>query len=188
MMRLVAPLRSFLPMVGSISPCLPAAPIPMRNVMSLLGGLAIAIAMASPAAADWVNLDYPKNHTYLATVASEDGRGTIQIFCKSQYLDAFEVHIFTGERYDPGTSYPDEVQITVTTAGRQLPVVYGSFKNLNGKLVVHSDINIEPAWYRVVDGMAASKSTINIQFDQREYRFSSKGLTAARRHQIELCS
>jgi hypothetical protein len=138
--------------------------------------------MASTAAAEWTTKDYPEDGTYSASSASEGGRAKFVISCNVDYPES--VQISAGERYDPGASYPDKVPISVMTDGRQQPVFDGSFKNVGGNLVL---ISGSATLATILDAIAASKSTIDVQFAQREYRFSAKGSTAAVRHMQEKC-
>jgi hypothetical protein len=97
------------------------------------------------------------------------------------------VTLWTGESYDPKRSYPDKVPVSITTDGRQQPVVHGSFKNFNEYLAVRSETSFDGPLARILDAMAASESTIKIQVDQQEYRFSPEGLTAAMRFLKKNC-
>jgi hypothetical protein len=160
----------------------------MRNVVRLLGGLAVAIAMASPAAADWKTEDYPGMGSQAVAAAEGDGRAQFQIACSADAPGLVVVTIFFGERYDRGANYSNKVPISVTTDDRKQPTVYGSFENYGGVLVVVSDTRVSNTLAQVFGPMRASKSTIKVQFDQREYRFSPKGLTAAMRHLYEECN
>jgi hypothetical protein len=157
--------------------------------MSPLIGLAVAIAVASPAAADWATRE--RYGEYQAGKAAEGGAGNIVISCYPAYHDRRFVAVYTGERYDPESSYAPEVPISVITDGRQQPIVNGSFDKKSGldgeKLIVKSDTSISGTLARVLDAMSASKSTIDVQFYQREYRFSPKGLAAGLRFLNEKC-
>jgi hypothetical protein len=211
MMRLAASLGSFLLMVGSTSPPARAdherpprrsgdqtrRPVlrkyhPMRNVMSPLIGFAIAIAVVSPAAADWQLQDHAIY--FLLVGVAENGVSRLELNCNFQAPHLRGVIIRTGESYDPESSYAPDVPISVTTDGRKQPVINGSFHSAVGdfddddlELVVRSDTDIDAAWYKILDAMAASKSTIDVRFYQREYRFSPKGLAAGLRFLKEKC-
>lgn len=160
----------------------------MRNIRSAVLGLTVAMAMVSPAAAAWKTEDYPGMGSQAVSAAEEDGRVAFTIACYAYSPGLAVVTIFTGERYDPESSYSDKVPISVTTDGRQQPIVYGSFENYDGDLVVTTDTRISSTLAQVFGPMAASTSTIDVQFYQREYRFSPDGLTAALRHLYEKCS
>jgi hypothetical protein len=91
--------------------------------------------------------------------------------------------IFTGERYDPGTSDPAEVNIDVAVDGHSIFFTLGSFeKDPSGQLAVLFD-----GYNRIFDDLAASKSTIKVQVGQQGYGFSAKGSTAAMCHLHEKC-
>jgi hypothetical protein len=155
----------------------------MRNLMSLLGGLAAAMTVASPAAAEsWTTKDDAGVDYYSAGVQSEDGRKLLVVSCESG-KSGLPVMIFTGERYDPGTSDPAEVNIGVAVDGHSIFFTLGSFeKDPSGQLAVLFD-----GYNRLFDDLAASKSTIKVQVGQQEYGFSAKGSTVAMRHLHEKC-
>ena len=163
----------------------------MRPAAPLVG-LAVAIGMVSPAAADWSTRDLSLLGSYQAIGVTEDERAKFMIECYIGYHDVFDVMIFTGERYDPESSYAPDVSISVMTDGRQQPTVSGVFGANLGELTVQhiaSDTatDTDKTWLQVIGAMAASTSTIDVRFYQREYRFSSEGLAPAMRYLDEKC-
>jgi hypothetical protein len=156
--------------------------------MKFLVGIAAAVTCASPAAAAWITKDYDEFGEYLAAAGANEGQVEFQIVCSIDYYDNLAITLFTGEPYDPGTSYSDEVPLSVMTDGRQQPVAYGSFEDYDGELVVVSDTTRDETLAHVLGAMATSKSTINVQFYQREYRFSPEGLATALLYLSEKCT
>lgn len=161
----------------------------MRKFMSFLGGLVVAIGLVSPAAADWTTNDYfVEDKLYMATDMDEDGNRKFEVACNAG-AGVIEVTLYTGEAYDPKTSNPDKVPISITTDSRTQPIVAaGYFQDFHGDLIVHSDSGVDPAWYRILDPVAVSEAAIKVEVDHREYRLSTKGFSAAMDHLREKCS
>jgi hypothetical protein len=143
--------------------------------------------MVSPAAADWVTTSDDGIGTYATAALAEDGRAQFEIACEAGYHDILVVTIFTGEAYDPESSYSDEVPISVITDGGQQPVFYGAFEGYDGELVVTAYTSFDGPPGQFLGAMAASTSTIDVQFYQREYRFSPEGFAPALRYLDETC-
>jgi len=161
----------------------------MMRPVALLGplaGLAVAIAMVNPAAAAWKTEDNSVVDEYLTTGMAEDGRAKFVIVCYAN-APVLDMTILTGEPYGSHTTYPNGLPISVTTDGRQQPVIRGVFHNYGGELVAVSNLSIDRTLLRLFHAMAASISTVDVQFDQRKYRFSSEGLGPALRHLYDKC-
>lgn len=144
--------------------------------------------MPSPAHAAWFIEDYPEFGEYSAVTADEQGKVEMHISCSLDYPEDVGITIFTGERYDPETSYSDEVPVGVTASGIQQPVAYGSFQELEGELVIVSDTSRDEALALVIGAMAKSSSAIVVQFYTREYRFSPEALDISLAQLFENCT
>jgi len=150
----------------------------MRNLMSPLIGLAVAIAMASPAAADWT-IDNGGSDSYQTTGVTEDGRVTIMIGCSGGGRISMQLN--TDIPYINDNAYT--VPISVTIDGRLQPIFNGDLMP-DRELVLVSGSGTLPT---IVSAIASSKSTIDVQFDKWKYRFSAKGSTAAMHYLQEKC-
>ena len=160
----------------------------MRNIMSPLIGLAVAIGLVSPAAADWVITNGASDGVIVARGAYEDGHKKFEVTCNTKRQNLFfGMGIHTGEPYNPQSVYPDNVPISVKVDGQQQPIVNGSFRNVDGQLVAFATVSTGRPLAQILGAMAASEYTIDVQFAQRLYRFSPKGVTAAMRHLQEKC-
>lgn len=144
--------------------------------------------MPSPAHAAWFIEDYSEFGEYSAVTADEQGKVEMHISCSLDYPEDVGITIFTGERYDPETSYSDEVPIGVIASGVQQPVAYGSFQEMEGELVVVSDTSRDEALALVIGAMAQSSSSIVVQFYTREYRFSPEALDISLARLFENCT
>lgn len=154
----------------------------------VLLGVTMMAALAHPAHAAWVTVDYPEFGEYSAVVGAEQGGIELQISCSVDYPDDVGITIFTDEIYDPETSYSDEVPISVIAGGVQQPVAYGSFENFDDVLVVVSDTSRDETLAQVIGAMARSTSLIGIQFYGRDYQFSPDELDTALVYLFEHCT
>jgi hypothetical protein len=121
-----------------------------------------------------------------AGAAAEDSLVSLEISCVVKY-PGLQVTIFTDEPFDPGPTYSLEVPISVMTDGRQQPGIYGSSADRDGELVVMSDTQTSNTLASVLGAMAASRSTIKVQFKNREYHFSPAGLADGMRYLKKNC-
>lgn len=144
--------------------------------------------LVHPVQAAWFTEDYPEVGEFSAVTDDEQGKVEMHISCSLDYPEDVGITIFTGETYDPGTSYSNEVPISVTAGGVQQPVAYGSFQELNGELVVVSDTSRDETLAVVIGAMATSTSTITVQFYTRDYRFSPDELDTALAYLFENCT
>lgn len=154
----------------------------------ILLGVMMMAALAQPAHAAWVVLDYPEFGEYTAAVGSEQGRAEMEISCSVDYPDDVRITIFTEETYDPETSYSDEVPVSVIAGGVQQPIAYGSFENVDDMLVVVSDTSRDETLAQVIGAMAKSTSLIGIQFYGRDLKFPPDELDTALAYLFEHCT
>jgi len=155
--------------------------------LAVAGVVAGAAAIAGPAHAAWLTENYPEFGEYSAVTDDEQGKVEMHISCSLDYPDDVGLTIFTGETYDPETSYSDEVPLSVTAGGVQQPVAYGAFQERDGELVVVSDTSRDETLALVIGAMAKSTSTITVQFYTRDYRFSPVELDTALAYLFENC-
>lgn len=150
-----------------------------KKLGNALLGVEMMSVLVSPAHAAWFTEDYPEFGEYSAVTDDEQGKVEMHISCSLDYPEDVGVTIFTGETYDPETSYSDEVPISVIADGVQQPVAYGSFQELDGELVVVSDSSRDETLALVIGAMAKSSTTIAVQFYTRDYRFAPDDLDTA---------
>lgn len=153
----------------------------------VLLGVTMTVALAHPAHAAWFTEDYPEFGEYSAVTDDEQGKVEMHISCSLDYPDDVGITIFTGEAYDPDSSYAEEVPISVIAGGQQQPTAYGTFQELSGELAVVSDTSLDEALALVIGAMAKSTSTITVQFFTRDYRFSPDDLNTALAYLFENC-
>ena len=158
----------------------------MMRLAAPLGGLAVAIALASPAVAAWETIAEGDQFGLLAR-ADEDQNRAFAIGCKRGLPDVFTVNIYLGAHDDPESISSAEVGVRIMTDGRQLPIANGVLRNFRGNLVLDTATSLDATWHQVLAAMAESTSTINVQFDQFQYRFSPDGLAEGMRFLHEKC-
>lgn len=160
-------------------------------LLNMLGkallGVTMMAAPLNPARAAWFTEDYPEFGEFSTVTDDEQGKVEMHISCSLDYPDDVGLTIFTGETYDPESSYSDEVPISVTASGQQQPVAYGSFEERDGELVVVSDTSRDETLALVIGAMAKSTSVIAVEFYTRDYRFSPDDLDAGLRYLFESC-
>ena len=148
-----------------------------RQLLLVAGATGCAgLIISGPVQAAWSTKDYDDVGEYSAVARAEHGTVEMHISCTWDYPGYLGMTIFTTETYDPGTSYSDEVPISVVADGVQQPVAYGAFEDLGGELAVVSDTYRNDTLEIVIGAMAKSRSTIVVQFYTREYRFSPEAL------------
>ncbi|MBJ3785609.1 hypothetical protein [Devosia sediminis] len=156
--------------------------------MSALLGVMMSSIVVHPVQAAWFTEDYLDFGEFSAVTDDEQGKVEMHISCSLHYPDHVGITIFTGETYDPETSYADEVPISVIASDQQQPVAYGTFEERNGELVVVSDTFRDDILALVIGAMATSTSTIAVQFFTRDYRFSPDDLDTALVYLFESCT
>ena len=159
-----------------------------KKLGDALLGVTMMFILTHPAHAAWFTEDYPDVGEYSAVTDDEQGKVEMHISCSLDYPEDVGITIFTGEPYDPETSYSDEVPISVVADGAQQPVAYGAFEELAGELAVVSDTYRDDTLALVIGAMSKSSSTIVVQFYTREYRFSPEGLDTALVYLFERCT
>jgi len=158
----------------------------MMRLAAPLGGLAVAIALASPAVAAWETIAEGDQFGLLATADEVENRA-FAIGCRRGLPDLFTVDIYLSADDHPESIAPAEVVVSITTDGRQLPIANGVIREFRGSLVLDTATSLDATWHQVLAAMAESTSTINVQFDQFQYRFSPDGLAEGMRFLHEKC-
>ena len=158
-----------------------------KNCLGHLIGVTMLSTMVHPVQAAWFTEDYPEVGEYSAVTADEQGKVEMHISCSLDYPDDVGITIFTGETYDPESSYSDDVPISVIASGQRQPVAHGTFEERNGELVVVSDTSRDDTLALVIGAMAKSTSAIAVQFFTRDYRFSPDDLDTSLAYLFENC-
>lgn len=105
-----------------------------RQLLLVAGAMSCAgLITSGPVQAAWSTKDYDDVGEYSAVARAEQGTVEMHISCTWDYPGYLGVTIFTTDTYDPGTSYSDEVPISVVADGVQQPVAYGAFEDQRGR-------------------------------------------------------
>jgi hypothetical protein len=153
-----------------------------------LAGLALVFSVtAQPANARWVTEHLSDDGVYAASVKDELGMAQVQLHCSIDYPGEVVLVVYTAEPFDSGTSYAEEVPLSIIVDGRTQPVVNGIFEEFAGELLVTASTYVDETLAPVVAAMANGRRSIRVEFFERDFLFLPDGLDSAIRYLAENC-
>lgn len=145
--------------------------------MKIAAAALIALALATPAAhAQW-DYDYDEDdNADWAWVDDLTGIAQLEVYCDNH---DWWLTIYTGEDYDAGASYSDQVPLTVSVANAAAYKFIGAFNVLGDELVLDVSIFDDERVMDLAYDLRDATGTIAVSFATYSFTFPTGGAASA---------